>query len=366
MSTCTHPPLCPPSCDHCLAYDRLTRNLCARLPASAGSKWCSIHEELQAKLLKSYKRLTKAVEAWDDSTLVKSMGMIEETSDMAQLRTWSELARSKWGLVNRVIVSREDHHAQFYAGGDWNHCLFVETLNDESARLERTMRALDRRAYTLTLVKSDAEWVLAPSTSFICNDEGPPTPPLTPPQSPLLLPTTPPTTKSQRKKAHRKANKIEEAQSTKEEEVECCPASEKVSRHLTTENRLERMRAYLVPPDDLPRSVRKEIWHAFISGIFRYVILRLPALAPLAMAPHPLPSSSNEAEPEWTTLSSIEEFLSLLESRQESRCGEEIDQLWSAIKFSRIATNVNSGEEKVMENAKHGFLEGTEYCVVVG
>ena len=30
--------------------------------------------------------------------------------------------------VGRVIVSREDHHAQFYAGGDWNHCLFVETL----------------------------------------------------------------------------------------------------------------------------------------------------------------------------------------------------------------------------------------------
>lgn len=44
---CDHPPACPPSCDHCLAYDRHTRSLCSAPPASAGSKWCAVHEELQ-------------------------------------------------------------------------------------------------------------------------------------------------------------------------------------------------------------------------------------------------------------------------------------------------------------------------------
>lgn len=96
----------------------------------------------------------------------------------------------------------------------------------------------------------------------------------------------------------------------------------------------------------------------FISGIFRYVILRLPALAPLAMANHLLPISTEEGEEEeeWTTSSSIEQFLNVLETRQESRCGEEIDQLWAAIKFSRISTNTQSGEERVEQNAKHGYL----------
>lgn len=46
-SDCEHPPACPAECHHCLAYDRHTRSLCSRLPASQGSKWCAIHEELQ-------------------------------------------------------------------------------------------------------------------------------------------------------------------------------------------------------------------------------------------------------------------------------------------------------------------------------
>ena len=210
----------------------------------------------------------------------------------------------------------------------------------------------------LTLAKSDAEWVLTPSSAFTCNDDpppshaNPPTPPLTPPQSPILAPTT---TKSQRKKAHRKANKIDDAANTKEEEEECCPAASAGSRHLTTENRLDRLRGYLIPPVDLPRSVRKEIWTEFISGIFRYVILRLPALAPLAMALQ-YSTTEEEGELESTTLSSISSFLDLLEARMSIRCGEEIDQLWSAIKFSRIATSVETGKEKVVANAEHGFL----------
>lgn len=131
----------------------------------------------------------------------------------------------------------------------------------------------------------------------------------------------------------------------------------KESRHLSTANRLERMRAYLVPPVDLPRGVRKNVWRAFISGIFRYCIVRLPALAPLAMATR-YESSDEEGseEEEGTTLSTIEEFLDLLESRMDSRCGEEIDQLWSAIKFSRIATSIETGAERVVASAEHGFL----------
>lgn len=46
-SDCDHPPRCPEECTHCLAYDRHTRSLCSQAPASSGSKWCAVHEELQ-------------------------------------------------------------------------------------------------------------------------------------------------------------------------------------------------------------------------------------------------------------------------------------------------------------------------------
>jgi hypothetical protein len=104
-------------------------SLLCRFPSLQMRLWPTLPTSFnQAKLLKSYKRLTLAVESFDDSTLPPSVETISHEEDMIQLRRWSESSRTKWGLTRRVVVSRAEHHQQFYAGGDWGHCLFVETL----------------------------------------------------------------------------------------------------------------------------------------------------------------------------------------------------------------------------------------------
>lgn len=165
---CDHPPACPPSCGHCLAFDNITRALCTLAPASTGSKWCAVHEELQvrlpsrhfgatllirveqAKLLKSYKRMTLAVDSFDAASLPPSFEGVEAEAELGTLEKWSEASRSKWSLTLRVVVARDEHHRQFYVsqlsrwrsgkltrfggvqqGGDWGHCLFVSTLSVE-------------------------------------------------------------------------------------------------------------------------------------------------------------------------------------------------------------------------------------------
>lgn len=196
---------------------------------------------MQAKLLKSYKRLTIAFEAHDDSVLPASVDAIFAQQDLPQLRRWSEASRAKWSLARRVIVARAEHHAQFYAGGDWGHCLFVETVC-ASLRVERfsppTLTApfaaaprvpawsascahltarlmpcvpvcasrlrdcVDLGSSQVTLAQSQASWVLdiPAGPSFICNDgpaaikggndDAPLTPPPTPPLANRSLPKT--------------------------------------------------------------------------------------------------------------------------------------------------------------------------------
>ncbi|KAM0755569.1 hypothetical protein T439DRAFT_351342 [Meredithblackwellia eburnea MCA 4105] len=328
---CDHPPACPPECDHCLAFDRLTRTLCSRAPCP-GSKWCAVHEELQAKLLKSYKRLTFAVDDFPTDSLPPSFTAIDDEGELSQLRDWSEAARSKWSLTNKVIIARDEHHRQFYQGGDWGHCLFVSTLKDESSRMERMMRALDRRAYEITLAQSQAEWVLnTPAIEFICDEpavEAPPTPPATPKLAATDLPGScpaPPLSKSQRKRAQRKARKNSVSASTNSDD--CC--SEHSTRHLNTEARLARLRNFLVPPPDLPPSIRLETWESTIFSLFRLVILRVPTLAPLALNPT---SGSVAASPD-----SISSFLDLLESRIPLKCGEEVKSLWEGLRFAKTS-----------------------------
>lgn len=129
------------------------------------------HKRSQAKLLKTYKRLTGAFEAHDNSLLPASVDEIVAEPGLATLRRWSEEARHRWSLARRVIVARAEHHAQFYAGGDWGHCRFVETVcvsatpsdlfekrlvlthpshsRAESVRMERFLCTLDQQAYTV-------------------------------------------------------------------------------------------------------------------------------------------------------------------------------------------------------------------------
>ena len=82
----------------------------------------------QAKLLKSYKRLTYAYEAFDAATLPAHLEDIASEESLDTLRAWSEAARSKWSFARRVIVARAEHHQQFYAGGDWGHAQYVASV----------------------------------------------------------------------------------------------------------------------------------------------------------------------------------------------------------------------------------------------
>ncbi|GAA5846226.1 hypothetical protein JCM3766R1_000756 [Sporobolomyces carnicolor] len=329
-----HPPPCPPSCDHCLAFDNITRALCSRTP-SPRSKWCSVHEELQAKLLKTYKRYSLAVDAFDDSVLPKNIDAIVNEDDLVQLRSWSESCRQKWSLVRRVVVARAEHHQQFYAGGDWGHCLFVETLKDESLKLERFLRALDHQAYSVNLAKSSASWILAVprGPKFVCDDvAGSPATPasrdateraklsshglLTPPPSPpspaeQSLPTSssdaassptmgpapiPSMNKNQRKAARRKAlrkkqNPSSSPPTSNEEDDDDLlsrygPSTANVAspyRGLSAREILSHLRAYLEFPRDLPTSVQPRTWRDLVEGLFRHVVLRIPSLANLAL-----------------------------------------------------------------------------------
>ncbi|GAA5917868.1 hypothetical protein JCM8208_006524 [Rhodotorula glutinis] len=361
-----HPPPCPPTCTHCLAFDNHARAICS-LPPSPNSKWCPVHEELQAKLLKTYKRLTVAFEAHDVALLPSRVEDIVREGDLVRLRLWSEAARHRWSLARRVIVARAEHHAQFYAGGDWGHCRFVETVRAESARMEHFLRALDQQAYSVTLAQQSASWVLdvPAGPAFICNDS-PSTlntdklvnSPLTPPPSPPSpaarnlprRPSGPSTKKVRQRRASSTAQPSPEAADLDAFFAQMSPSSPPP----TSRDLLARLRTYLEPPADLLPTVPGSTWTSFIEAVFRHVVLRVPALATLALAaPSSLPSSpsldtaSTPATFDVAPPSSVEAFLDLLESRlapafvpagseSSSEVGErEVELLWRALKFAR-------------------------------
>ncbi|GAA5882796.1 hypothetical protein JCM16303_002461 [Sporobolomyces ruberrimus] len=391
-----HPPPCPPSCDHCLAFDNITRDVCRHAP-SPRSKWCPVHEELQAKLLKTYKRYSLAVEAFDNSVIPSSVEQVHKESDLVQLRYWSETCRQKWSLVRRVILARAEHHQQFYAGGDWGHCLFVETLKEESIKLEYLLRALDRQAYSVNLAKSSASWILtAPrGPAFICDDVAVPvrpsvddkitssgllTPPATPPLAEQKLPPPiatntpstssppPPMNKNQRKAARRKAARqallpsplsSDDPSSSDAFFASLTPSSPSSPRQL-----LANLRRYLEFPSDLPKSVQPETWRAVISGVFRHVILRIPALANLALQERVTKAKEGASCAE--KLDSVEAFLDLLESRLdvgESTQGargrgggeSETERLWRGLKFAR-SSNPSEGDAQSEPDETNGLL----------
>ncbi|GAA5899069.1 hypothetical protein JCM6882_004608 [Rhodosporidiobolus microsporus] len=375
-----HPPPCPPSCTHCLAYDNITRALCTRAP-SKHSKWCSVHEELQAKLLKSYKRLTIAFEAFDDSALPLNLDAIQGEEHLPQLRAWSETARSKWSLAKRVIVARAEHHQQFYAGGDWGHTLFVETLKSETQRMERFLRALDRQAYKVTLAESQASWILDVPTgpSFVCNDpppskptasagDAPPTPPPTPPLETRELPSTRPGKASGRKAAARRKAGRQPSSSSSGSSGASSPPFRPVVPSIEAENDaffaalsapsstsntsspvdlLKNLRGYLVPPADLAPTVRGETWTAVAETLFRHVVLRVPSLATLALS---------------ANLSSVRALLDLLEVRLAEEDDEDADaealvgRLWRGLKFAKISSSDDEAKGKDKEAEEDGLL----------
>ncbi|GAA5967081.1 hypothetical protein JCM21900_001664 [Sporobolomyces salmonicolor] len=331
-----------------------------------------------AKLLKTYKRCTFAVESLDKSSLPKHIDAIFGEGNLAQLRTWSETSRQKGSLVRRVIAERAEHHQQFYAGGDWGHCLFVETLKEERLLLERFPRALDRQAYKITLANSAASWILITpaAPSFVCDDEASPFAPTAqltrpPPSSVvssslrhrrLLLPSktslrlclNPPSStpsppvalsKIQSKAARRKAAR-QNSTSTSGNPVPTSPSSDDTFFAVAVPpfsaspaELLSRVRAYLEPPSDLPSSVKLQTWRTFLANLFRHVVLRIPALATLTFAGA---GAVNGAEGDTFRMKSVEAFLDSLEERIEASeastaeaGNSEVEKLWRSLKFAK-------------------------------
>lgn len=167
------------------------------------------------------------------------------------------------------------------------------------------------------------------------------TPPATPPAESQELPGSV-LNKNQRKKAHRKARKMSASSTSSASDFDiispsCCavPAGPSVAGpHAHALAQLDALRAYLVPPADLPDNIQHSDWHYLITTLFRYVTLRTPTLATLALSYDP---------------PSVEAFLDLLEERMDKRCGEEIGTLWRAMKFEivgQVTTGTKSRKKK--------------------
>lgn len=87
-----------------------------------------------------------------DSTLLSpsSLQLSLSSTDSVQLRFISELSRNKWILIQRVIAARQNHHNQFYMGGDFGHNEFIGGLTLEKNRLENLMVELNSIAYQVS------------------------------------------------------------------------------------------------------------------------------------------------------------------------------------------------------------------------
>jgi len=77
------------------------------------------------------------------------------------LRTWYQIARRTWALVNRTVLAREHHHYQFYQSGDHSHRHFNTILRRKQELLESLMAGIDQRLYQLTIGVEEADWLLS-------------------------------------------------------------------------------------------------------------------------------------------------------------------------------------------------------------
>lgn len=129
---------------------------------------------------------------------------------------------------------------------------------------------------------------------------------------------------------------------------------------------LRRLRAYLEPPRDLPETVPSSMWTAFVESLFRIVVLRVPALATLALTPITVvaaeeaaikpcgcsqvvvagPCSDQPLQPAPAP-SSVRAFLDLLEDRlgQDDRIegNTAVVALWQALKYAKTKSDKGEG-----------------------
>ncbi|KAI9617763.1 hypothetical protein KEM48_007009 [Puccinia striiformis f. sp. tritici PST-130] len=170
----------------CIAFTR-SRAPCPE-KAAENSKWCTQHEELQGKCHRIYKQHSRELDRYavehpypcfqipvdttfdqmEDQSLthitnemiprVEDMNMIDDANT---LRTWYEIARRTWALVNRTVLAREHHHSEFYQSGDHSHRHFNAILRRKQDLLESLMAGIDQRLYQLTIGVEEANWLLS-------------------------------------------------------------------------------------------------------------------------------------------------------------------------------------------------------------
>lgn len=137
---------------------------------------------------------------------------------------------------------------------------------------------------------------------------------------------------------------------------------------------LRRLRAYLEPPRDLPETITPSMWTAFVESLFRIVVLRVPALATLALTPVTVVAAEEAAikpcgcsavvlagacseqplQPAPAP-SSVRAFLDLLEDRLGPDDRIEGDSavvaLWQALKYA------NNKSDKGEDCAQDGLVD---------
>ena len=136
---------------------------------AAGSKWCSRHEELQAKSLKTYKvwrvlivscgesgltslqRFSFELEAFEECRV--SIEYIQHCECSEELHALSDCIRKKWVLTQRTVEARIKHHKLFYAGGDVSHQAFIDNLTKQKMLLEEKLLQIDERAYVVSTIQ---------------------------------------------------------------------------------------------------------------------------------------------------------------------------------------------------------------------
>lgn len=226
---------------------------------------------------------------------------IGDTLNTSRPCEWRSFLMQNGGSLEKLTAA-----AVHRSSRGWS--IFSEHLNGERTRLVLSVgraRALspDDQFNQVTLERSSASWVLglADAPIMICDDRPTPSP-----NSSGGTSRPQPTQSRMAAKALSKKKVVSNAKARKSGGGSVKPgvptSAERValdsdadffaslapSTGATSQDPrdlLRRLRAYLEPPRDLPETVSLSMWTAFVESVFRIVVLRVPALATLALSP---------------------------------------------------------------------------------
>lgn len=253
--------------------------------------------------------------------------------------------------------------------------------------MELLLRALEQRAYEVTLERSSASWVLglADAPVMLCDDRPTSTAkssaetlrprPVQPRSKAKALPKETVGTNAKARTSSDGSVKPGKPTSAKQLALDSDAAffaSLAPSTQSTSHNPRDLLRllcAYLEPPGDLPETVPPSMWTALVESVFRIVVLRVPALATLALTPvtavaadtatvKPCGCSavivagtcSDQPLRPASAPSSVRAFLDLLEDRlrldDQNEGDSAVVALWQALKYAKNKSDKGEGCEQ--------------------